>query len=352
MTKELLIKFFQNRYTEQELGEVISWANTKALTQESFDLILENLDSFSETNIQPEEEKLSLIFDRIQQKIQVSKDARTPTKSLTAALKWITKAAAVFLIPTLIFLFHLLSERKQEMIQYNKTAENFLEVIAPIGSRTVVYLSDGSEVHLNYGSKLKYPQIFSGESREVKLSGEGFFKVAPNAEKPFIVHTGLLNIVAMGTSFNVSSYPDEKYIETTLVNGKVLLEKQEPTGKRIKLGMMVPDQHIKFNKETSRVSVGHGNIEKYIAWKDGKLVFEDASIFFVAEKLSRMFNVNIEVADNLQDYLYTVTFIDEPLVQILDLMTIATPVEYTIYPRKKNTNDTYSKQTIVINKRK
>ncbi len=97
---------------------------------------------------------------------------------------------------------------------------------------------------------------------------------------------------------------------------------------------MEPGQHVNYNLKTGMVSCTKGNVEKYIAWKEGKMVFEDTPITQVAERLSRMFNVDIEVADDVKDYIYTVTFVDEPLFQILDLMTIATPVAIKRFPGK------------------
>ena len=135
-------------------------------------------------------------------------------------------------------------------MQYANLSVDSIEVIAPIGSRTVVQLSDGSEVHLNYGSKIKYPQVFSGDTREVILSGEGYFQVAHNPDKPFIVNTGKLNVKALGTVFNVLAYPGEDNIETTLIEGKVVLEQTENGFKTKTIGAMEPGQHVNYNLKT------------------------------------------------------------------------------------------------------
>jgi ferric-dicitrate binding protein FerR (iron transport regulator) len=236
-------------------------------------------------------------------------------------------------------------------LQYANLSVDSIEVIAPVGSRTVVQLSDGSTVHLNYGSKLKYPQNFIGETRVVNLIGEGYFEVAHNPDKPFIVNTTRLNVKALGTVFNVLAYPDEGNIETTLVEGKVVLEQSENGFKTKSIGAMEPGQHVNYNLNTGVVSSTKGSVEKYIAWKNGKMVFEDTPITRIAERLSRMFNVDIEVADDIKDYIYTVTFVDEPLFQILDLMTIATPVSYKALPRKKLPDGTFTKQKIIIERK-
>ncbi len=354
MTKELIIKYFNNRCTEEELNEVLQWINTNVENKEDKNRVFDIWKNYQVEENVCNDEKFNLLFDKIQQKI----DAETITPSgkkktlISIYASWLTKAAAILLIPVVAFLFYTLSERKSDLKMVTSMAVDSLEVIAPIGSRTVVHLSDGSEVHLNYGSTLKYPQIFYGETRGVVLSGEGYFAVAHNPDKPFIVKTGKLNIKAVGTEFNVQSYPGDETISTTLVEGKVLLEKQLPGDFIEPLGAMKPGQHVNYNSETGEIKSSLGSVEKYISWKEGKMIFEDTPIEQVAKKLSRMFNVEIDVDDDIKDYYYTVTFVDEPLYQILDLMTIATPVSYKALPRKKLPDGTFSKQKIIIERKK
>ncbi len=355
MTKEILIKFLNNRCNNTELNEVIRWVNTEALSNKGKALALDDWEKYEgETNML-NDDKFSELFDKIQRKID-SKTGKDIQKKQSVTIRtvtsWLTKAAAIFLIPVLAFLFYTLSENKIETNIYANITVDTIEVISPIGSRTVVQLSDGSVVHLNYGSKIKYPQFFTGDTREIVLIGEGYFDVAHNPEKPFVVKTKKINIKALGTAFNVLAYPDDVVVETTLVNGKVVLEKNEPDGNIKTIGSMKPNQHVSYNCNTGAVLSTQGDVNKYIAWKDGKLVFEDAYITEVADRLSRMFNVDIEVDNDIKEYFYTVTFVDEPLFQILELMTIATPIKYEALPRKKMADGTFSKQKIVLKKRK
>lgn len=356
MTKDTVIKFLNNRCTSVELDKVIRWASADALNKESIRWGLNDWKSYQATENLGDDEKFSLLFDKIQYKINTdsSKNKNTENRlsNVSVITTWLTRAAAIFLIPVLAFLFYTLSEQKMESRRYASFVVDSLEIVAPVGSRTKIQLSDGSQVHLNYGSSLKYAQNFSGDTREVILSGEGYFNVAHNPEKPFIVRTGKLNIKALGTSFNVLAYPDEDNVETTLVNGKVILEHNQGNENTKTIGMMKPGQHTKFNIKTGTVSSTNGNVEKYIAWKEGKLIFEDTPIVQVAERLSRMFNVDIEISDDIKNYIYTVSFVDEPLSQILELMTIATPVDFKAFPRKKLPDGTFSKQKIIIEKRR
>jgi ferric-dicitrate binding protein FerR (iron transport regulator) len=355
MTKEILKRFIQNSCTEAELQEVIRWADMEAFNEEYKTLGFEDWKNYRRDEKDTDDEKFSDLFDKIQQKIdrdmQRSGERKNRTLIPSLITTWVTRAAAILLIPVLAFLLFTLSEKRMISNQYSQLVVDSLEVVAPVGSRTVVHLSDGSEVHLNYGSKLKYPQVFTGKTRGVKLVGEGYFEVAHDPGNPFVVHAGNLQIRALGTSFNVNAYPDEDNLATTLVTGKVVIEKTGTNGTAQSIGAMVPGQHIEYNQRTGVVTSGKGEVRKYIAWTEGKMVFEDATTAFVAERLSRMFNVDIEVKDNVKEYLYTVTFVDEPLFQILDLMTIATPVKYKILPREKLTDGTFTKQKIIIEKR-
>ena len=354
MKKELLIKFLNNRCTEAEVNEVFHWINTNALDEKDKKWSIEVWNSQRETN-EMYNENFYAIFDKIQERIDgnnqnVNAKASESLK-LSVLANWITKAAAILLIPVLTFLFYTLSVKKIESDKYTKLATDSLEVIAPFGSKTVVQLSDGSEVQLNYGSKIKYPYFFSSDAREVTLTGEGFFKVAHNPEKPFIVKAGSLNVKAVGTTFNVSAYPDDNIIGTTLVTGTVILEQDKKDGNIETIGTMKPGLHVNYNLLTGSISSTDGNIEKYISWTEGKLIFIDTPLLQVTERLSRIFHVDFEVKDEIKNYTYTVTFKNDPLYQILDLMSIATPIAYKILPRKELPDGTFSKQKIILGKR-
>jgi ferric-dicitrate binding protein FerR (iron transport regulator) len=356
MTKETIVKFLSNRCSEVELDEVIRWVNTGALNEESKTWLLESWTNYQVNDDLEDDEKFSVLFDKIQQKIDFYEQQKLTTESRISALSvftsWLTKAAAILLIPVLGFLFYTLSERRTESLKYANLAVDSLEIVTPVGSRTVVHLSDGSEVHLNYGSKLKYPQFFSGNTREVILTGEGYFNVFHNPEKPFIVKTGKLNVKALGTAFNVLAYPTNDFIETTLVNGKVVLIQNKVNGTAQSIGTMVSGQHVNYNIKTDVISSTKGNIEKYIAWKDGKLILDNESIVEITSKLSRWYNVEFEFKSNVvYKYTYSGTFVSETLFQILDIMTIASPVTYKALPKTKLPDGTFSKQKIIISER-
>jgi ferric-dicitrate binding protein FerR (iron transport regulator) len=157
----------------------------------------------------------------------------------------------------------------------------------------------------------------------------------------------------LGTEFNVFAYPDEEVVEATLVEGKVAIEKITKTGYAKVLGEMVPGQHVSYDIESNKISGDTGNIDKYISWREGKLIFRKDPIGTVAKRLSRWYNVDIVFADEeVKSYTYTATFVDETLIQILELMEIAAPIKYEVSQRKKLADGTFSKRRITIGLKK
>lgn len=351
MTKELLIKFLNDHCTDDELKEVIQWVKKDSLSTLGRNLALQEWENSRGIEGLPDKREFESLLKKIHQKIIISYFKKNNNRPISRLAAWLTKAAAILLLPVLGLVIYNIYSSPERITDNAGLTVDTLQIVTPVGSRTVIQLSDGSEVFLNHGSKLKYPQKFTGKTREVDLSGEGFFKVAHNPEKPFQVKTGKVKINALGTQFNVMAYPDDKVIATTLVKGKVIVEQTTREGSFVSIGKMVPGQHLVYNVENGFTKTSKGKIEKYISWKDGKTIFDNESITQVAERLSRMFNVEIKVANDIKDYTYTVTFVDEPLFQILDLMKIATPVKYRTLSRKKLQDGTFSKQVIFLEKR-
>ncbi len=351
MTKELLEKYLNNCCTSLEVEEIIQWMKQQSFFSESKELGRIDWQQFKEEDSIVSDEKLDILLDKIHHKLNIEESRTIQIKSNTL-VGWIAKAAAIILIPVLAFLFYTISENNRLTNQITTVYVDSLEVIAPIGSRTVVELSDGSVVHLNYGSRIKYPKNFWGETRGVTLTGEGYFEVAHNPDKPFVVNTGRIEVKALGTVFNVNAYPENNDIATTLVKGKVLVEEMKKNGDAETLKELIPGQHVIYKKNTGDVISSMGQVEKYIAWKDGKLVFDNEPIEQIAQRLSRMFNVEVQVVDEVRKYKYTVTFVDEPLFQILELLSVATPISYKVLPRTKNPDGTFSKQRILIERKK
>ena len=126
----------------------------------------------------------------------------------------------------------------------------YAEIFSPLAARTRFELPDGSTGWLNSGSTLKFPVKFYGAQRKVELSGEGFFDVVKNSEKPFVVKTSDINIIALGTKFNVLAYPDDETFEITLESGKVVVEKTGVSGEPVKIAELQPDHQLVISRKT------------------------------------------------------------------------------------------------------
>lgn len=250
------------------------------------------------------------------------------------------KVAAILLIPLSILLAYLvLSPVKEQAITYQ-------EVISPFGTTSKITLPDGTIAWLNSGSKLKFPTKFNQEKREISLAGEAFFHVESDKQHPFIVHAQNMAIEATGTQFNVEAYNNDTIVAVTLIEGKVNVEINGHGSQNLK-----PDERIVFNSLSKNIDVTTTNAAYWSTWKDGILTFRDETLENVFKRISRTYNVNIQVKDPvIAKQLYRATFEDESLDEILHLLQVSAPIKYKKIGRLKQNGNNYSKDLIEVYK--
>jgi ferric-dicitrate binding protein FerR (iron transport regulator) len=223
------------------------------------------------------------------------------------------------------------------------------EVSAAFGTRSMLTLDDGSRVWLNSGSRLKYPKDFSGRRREVFLTGEAYFEVESDASRPFIVRTKRLNVRATGTRFNVNVSSIEKASQITLVEGKIAVCKNVAGGKTVEISRMEPSQHMAFDTISGSFKVETEDTYRFIAWKDGKLIFRNEPLEDVIKRIGYFYNVDIELKDEkLKEYRYRATFEEESLDEILHLLKISSPVDYREIKREPLPDGSFPRKKIII----
>lgn len=255
------------------------------------------------------------------------------------------KVAAVLILPLLIATLYFATKTPTQ--QMPDTVWHTIKT--PAGQRSEFILPDGTKVYLNSKTTLSYPVAFNKHTRDVKLTGEAYFEVAENKKQPFIVNTGRINVEVTGTEFKASNYPDENLTEIVLASGKVNLFQGEYSTNRNLLGAMIPGEKATFYEKVDKIYFEKVDVDKYIAWKEGILMFRDDSMPEVVRRLNRWFNVDIRLTGKaLENYVYTATFQDESLIQILDLLKMSAPIDYTIKPRERKTDKTFSKMEIEI----
>ena len=253
--------------------------------------------------------------------------------------KTFQRVAAILIIPLLLtFVGYIYT-------QSGKTRSiSFAEIQCPLGVRTRFQLPDGSTGFLNSGSTLKYPVQFTTE-RSVELTGEAFFDVVHNKKIPFYVNTKNLNIKVLGTTFDVIANEDEKIEEIVLQTGKVDVSTKD--GK--KLASLLPDEQLILDIENQTFSKTEVIASQYTTWKEGKLVFRNENMQQVALRLSRWYNADVVVGDKLLDnYTFHATFIDEPLEEVLKLISITTPISYNEVKRTADSQGIYQKRKVIL----
>ena len=202
--------------------------------------------------------------------------------------------------------------------------EEYNVVRIPHGGEYITRLPDGSVVHLNAGSELKVPVHFGTESREVWLRGEGFFEVVHRENLIFTVHTDKADISVLGTEFDVRAYTDEKEVVTTLVQGAVGV-----SSGRI-YDRLKPGEQARIAGKGD-IRVAEVDIYPFIAWKNGRMVFENERLEKIMAELQRWYDFELFYADpDVKEMHFTIDILKyEEISKVLNLMERMNKVKFT-----------------------
>ncbi|WP_299548757.1 FecR domain-containing protein [Seonamhaeicola sp.] len=212
-------------------------------------------------------------------------------------------------------------EKLPEELIYNK-------LTIPYGKVFQITLSDGTKVHLNAGSSIRYPVYFiKDKNRIVYLEGEAYFDVVKNSEQPFIVKTDNMNIEVLGTKFNVSSYPEDPSINTVLVEGSVSINSDKNKNNTI----LKPGHKADWKKQSGKVLVNNVDTSIYTAWIEGRIVFEHMPFENILVKLERHYDISITNNNlDLAKETFTASFDIESIEQVLKAFSKNYHFTYTI----------------------
>ncbi len=254
-------------------------------------------------------------------------------------LRWIRESLKYAAIVAFAFL-------AGNLLRTNAPSDNTLhysEIKVPFGQMSQLVLSDGTQVWLNSGTTLRYPDKFGDKSRAVTITGEAFFKVAKMPDKPFTINSTDLSVQVLGTSFNFSAYQEDSYASVTLVEGKVAIE----DSKGVAIAQLRPGQMATKEKSSDKLTISEVKTASYSAWTEGKIFFDDERLDQIALKLERWFNVEISFDDpNLKSKRFTGTILkNKPVDQIMQALELLSPIQFK---HKINAN---GKDQITIYKR-
>jgi len=166
----------------------------------------------------------------------------------------------------------------------------------PRGGLYSIILPDGTKAWLNASSSLRYPVVFRGATREVTLTGEGYFEVAPNAAQPFVVRVGSVTVNVLGTHFDVMAYDDEPAITTTLLVGAVNVQVGDRQQK------LIPGEQAQLIKDDNRLLSATADVDQAIAWKNGIFKFKSEDIRSVMRKVSRWYDVDVTFEGTINEH--------------------------------------------------
>jgi transmembrane sensor len=342
----LFTKLFRDELSEIEAKKLEMWRNGSELNQNIYDEIIEDI-NIKEAILTKKWDDNSKEWGKLINAIAPPKENITISRK---TLFLTTSAAAVILLLIGICsgLFFEINIQKR-----NQIPDGYTYVFSPRGQRTRVILPDQTKVWLNSESSLRYPINYNQKNREVLIKGEAFFEVHKNPLKPFLVYANEIKVKVYGTSFNIKAFPNEKNIETTLIEGKLSITTQGKNGKAGEEIFLKPNEKCIYNRslaikldvptnvispkavikdsktpsvknEPAIIVSSNINPEEEVNWKNGKLIFKEETFGELAIKLERWYDMKIHFTDDkIKNYKFTGAFDKETINQAFEALRLS-----------------------------
>jgi len=257
-------------------------------------------------------------YDRVEKALASRIDKAAPKKPSLWRLPLIriTAAAAILLLIG-------------GYIIWNIRKANTLTAYAAYGKHTNVQLSDNSQIILDAGTNITYPKVFKGNTRTVILNnGEAYFDIKHNAQKPFIVKANGVDITVLGTSFEVTSFAEEKETKVSVTTGKVgiqLADHSQPTL------FVLPGQSAIIDNAHNTFRIEKKPVSDIAAWREQRLIFDDQPLSEVMQSLERKYNVHIDIQNKqLLSETVSMRLNNQPLKDVLTAISFANHFNYVI----------------------
>lgn len=313
--KEITDKLCSNKLLgPDELKKIERWLENSYSQQEAETWLRANWESSANVIT-------DLSFDEIRRRIKQNNERRRK-QNVQHLVRQVQRIAAVLLIPMLILTSWLIFHHLPDPAQW-------LALTTKPGERTHVVLPDGSEVWINVDSRLEYPTTFNQDNRSLKLDGEAYFKVAKGKELPFVVNTKDFEVMATGTEFNISAYPDDAHASTFLKEGTVKFTYSRGNSP-VQTFEMKPGEQVVVDSKRNSLDLRASSSSNSVNWRNGELLFENEPMDVVFKKMERWYDVTIHfnpldftgetLAVNLKD--------KESIERLLEIMDNAIGIEF------------------------
>lgn len=316
MDYSLINKYLTGEASEAEVKAVFKWIDSDSENRKEF-IQYKKVWALSSKTTGYQAENWNVI----------SSELTRPKRHLNSLNYWMLAAGFLLVFGLGVMMQYLFPQKTQEQFTY--MAETRIEV--PLGQMSNIVLPDGSTVHLNSGTKLVYFGKFNSGERVVNLEGEAFFDVTKDQVHPFVIKTNLLDFKVYGTSFNIQAYPDDKMINTTLVEGSLGIIGKSGS----EITRLIPGENAIYTEDDKHLKVGKVNLDMYTSWKDGLVTFRNEKLKDIARKIERWYNVEIVIKNvSLGEELYLGTILkNKPVDQILEVFALTSSLKYQIVPR-------------------
>lgn len=308
----LIVAYFEKTISDEGLSELGEWLDKHPDHQEQFRETIQIL------------EATKLYFGNVSQTSsswqKISSHIKNTPKEIVLPAKkvnWLAYAATLVLLSGIAFLFYNQNFKKQV------SPVAYAEMQNPEGQQSKILLPDSSVVYLAGGSKIRFEKKFNGRSRSVDLDGEAFFNVR-HRKKPFVIRSGNISTVVLGTSFNVKAFESDHKVTVTVNTGKVGVLKHEK-GKNILMKYLLPNDQLEVNMITGQASYSHVNAENTSAWINNHFIFSDRPLYDVLASLEHRYGLKIKLMDQSHGNIrITAKFRNMPLEQVMqELMTLS-----------------------------
>lgn len=345
----LLARKFTGEASAIELQELEQLLEKDEPLQLAAERMLEYWQNASNSDVQLAISSFARLDERVQRGEQVGGNEPAPVYEISAPSRTkklrIALAAAASVIAIISIGWYMLTlggSHKPEPLALQ-------EISTPGKSIRIIKLPDGSTTWLNENSKLEYGKMFDKKTREVWLSGEAFFDIAHNKEKPFIIHAHSVNIKVLGTAFNIKSYPGDKTVETSLVRGSVEISREGDPSRsyilkpyqKLVVDITAPMKDSTTGTASEKYSARYEALARIpdkadsvipeISWKDHKLAFYEMTFSDLAGKLENRFDVSFKFENkSKKELVFTGVFYQQSLTEILRALSLTAPFNYYI----------------------
>lgn len=318
---DLLKKFARNECTPQELSLIRKYMQQpecRAALEEALDRQWEDFEAPA-----PDADTVKEWKAAFEQRYAVTITA--PAKS-RKGMRWLGYAAAACIIPLLF-----ISITRQQKKNKTSTVEVAIRNIQnPKGRIATITLPDSSIIQLGPGSRLQYPSIFSGNTREIVLEGEAFFEVARNPQQPFIVRTGDIYTRVLGTSFKIEALPGQPVL-VAVATGRVSVSRSISAKEEL-LATLTPGKQAGYDPVSGTLVLKDLRPAEIAGWKAGILSFGEAPFAAVIASMERWYDVHISLAEPAlgKKKMQLVINGKRPVSEALETISQITGLRYTI----------------------